>query len=66
MDNNRVKGAIDQTVGRAKSQVGSLTGNTATQVKGAAQQVKGKVETAVGKFNDAAATPKTTPQRNTN
>jgi uncharacterized protein YjbJ (UPF0337 family) len=52
MDKQRVKGAIDQTVGSAKRHVGGWTGNINTQVEGAAQQIKGKAETAVGKLKD--------------
>jgi uncharacterized protein YjbJ (UPF0337 family) len=53
MNEQRVKGAVDEVVGSAKRHVGNLTGNPKTQVEGAAQQVKGKVETAVGKLKDA-------------
>jgi len=67
MNKERVKGAIDEVVGSAKRHVGSLTGNTGTQIEGAVQQLKGKAETTVGKMkeavrdaiNDAAAPPKT-------
>jgi uncharacterized protein YjbJ (UPF0337 family) len=54
MDQGRIKGAIDETVGSAKRHIGNLTGDTETQMEGAAQQIKGKVETAVGKLTDAA------------
>jgi uncharacterized protein YjbJ (UPF0337 family) len=54
MDQGRIKGAIDETVGSAKRHIGNLTGDTETQTEGAAQQIKGKVETAVGKLTDAA------------
>jgi uncharacterized protein YjbJ (UPF0337 family) len=53
MNKERVKGAIDETVGSAKRQLGNLTGNTRTQVEGAAQQLKGKAETTIGKLKDA-------------
>ena len=46
MDKDRVKGAVDDTAGRVKRQVGEWTGDTKTQVEGAAQQVKGKAEKA--------------------
>jgi uncharacterized protein YjbJ (UPF0337 family) len=52
MDKQRVKGAVDQTVGSAKRAVGGLTGNRSTQAEGMVQQGKGKVETAVGKLKD--------------
>ena len=54
MNNDRVKGAVDEVVGNAKRHIGNLTGDTRTEIKGAVQQVKGKVETAVGKLKDAA------------
>jgi uncharacterized protein YjbJ (UPF0337 family) len=53
MDKDRVKGTIDDTVGRAKRQVGEWTGDTGTQAEGAAQQVKGKAEKAWGNVKDA-------------
>lgn len=54
MNQDKVKGAIDDAAGRAKRQVGEWTGDTKTQVDGAAQQVKGKVEKAWGNVKDAA------------
>lgn len=53
MNNDKVKGSIDDAAGRVKRQVGEWTGNTETQVEGAAQQVKGKAEKAVGNLRDA-------------
>ena len=54
MDKDRVKGAINDTAGRAKRQVGEWTGNTDAQVEGAAQQIKGKAQKVVGSVKDAA------------
>ena len=54
MDKDKVKGAMDDTAGRVKRQVGEWTGDTQTQAEGAAQQVKGKVEKAWGNVKDAA------------
>ena len=54
MNEDKVKGTIDDAAGRAKRQVGEWTGDTKTQVDGAAQQVKGKVEKAWGNVKDAA------------
>jgi uncharacterized protein YjbJ (UPF0337 family) len=54
MDKDRVKGAVDDTAGRVKRQVGEWTGDTKTQVEGAAQQLKGKAEKAWGNAKDAA------------
>ena len=53
MNDDKVKGTLDDAAGRVKRQVGEWTGDTGTQVDGAAQQVKGKVEKAVGNLRDA-------------
>jgi len=53
MNNDKVKGTIDDAAGRVKRQVGEWTGDTQSQVEGAAQQVKGKAEKAVGNLRDA-------------
>jgi uncharacterized protein YjbJ (UPF0337 family) len=63
MDKDRVKGTIDDTVGRAKRQVGEWTGDTGTQAEGAAQQVKGKAEKAWGNVKDAVRDTKTDADR---
>ncbi len=52
MNDDRVKGTIDEVVGSTKRKVGEWTGNTPLQVKGIAQQVKGKLEVALGKTKD--------------
>lgn len=54
MNQDQVKGTIDDAAGRAKRQIGEWTGDTKTQVDGAAQQVKGKVEKTWGDVKDAA------------
>jgi uncharacterized protein YjbJ (UPF0337 family) len=54
MDKDRVKGAINETIGRAKRQAGEWTGDTDAQVSGAVQQVKGSVQKAWGNLKDAA------------
>lgn len=54
MDKDRVKGTIDDAVGRAKRQAGEWTGDTQTQAEGAGQQIKGKAEKAWGNVKDAA------------
>jgi len=54
MNNDNVKGTIDDAAGRAKRQVGEWTGDTKTQAEGTTQQVKGKVEKAWGNVKDAA------------
>jgi len=53
MNDDKIKGAIDDAAGRAKRQVGKWTGNTQTQAEGAAQQLKGKAEKVVGDVRDA-------------
>lgn len=53
MNQDQVKGAIDEVVGSAKRKAGELTGDTKPQVKGIAQQVKGKLENTWGKAKDA-------------
>jgi len=52
MDKQRVKGAIDEVVGSAKTNVGGYTDNINLQAEGVVQQIKGKVETGIGKLND--------------
>ncbi len=58
MNNDSVKGTIDDAAGRAKRQVGEWTGDTKSEIEGAAQQVKGKAEKAVGKVRDAVSSTK--------
>jgi uncharacterized protein YjbJ (UPF0337 family) len=63
MDKDRVKGTVDDAMGRAKRQVGEWTGDTKTQVEGAAQQIKGKTEKAVGGMKDAVRDMQTDADR---
>lgn len=63
MNKDTVKGTVDDTVGRAKRQVGEWTGNPETQVEGAAQQIKGKAEKAVGHVKDAVHDAQTDADR---
>lgn len=53
MNNDKLKGTVDDAAGRVKRQVGEWTGDTGAQVDGAAQQVKGKAEKAIGNLRDA-------------
>jgi uncharacterized protein YjbJ (UPF0337 family) len=53
MNNDKIKGSIDDAAGRVKRQVGEWTGNTETQAEGAVQQIKGKAEKVVGNLRDA-------------
>ena len=63
MDKDKVKGTMDDAVGRAKRQVGEWTGDTKTQVEGAAQQIKGKAEKAMGNVKDAVRDAQTDADR---
>ncbi len=53
MNQDRVKGMIDEVAGSAKRKAGELTDNPKLQVEGMVQQAKGKVENAWGKTKDA-------------
>jgi uncharacterized protein YjbJ (UPF0337 family) len=53
MDQDRVKGKVDEVAGRAKRQVGEWTGDGETQTEGAGQEIKGKVQNAWGNVKDA-------------
>ncbi len=53
MNQEKVKGAVDDAAGRTKRQVGEWTDNPNLQVEGAAQQIKGKAEKVVGNVKDA-------------
>lgn len=54
MDKDRLKGQINEVVGRAKRQAGEWTGDTDAQISGAVQQVKGTLQKAWGTVKDAA------------
>jgi uncharacterized protein YjbJ (UPF0337 family) len=53
MNKDHVKGTMDDTVGRAKRQIGEWTGDSDKQAEGTVQQVKGKVEKISGDVKDA-------------
>jgi uncharacterized protein YjbJ (UPF0337 family) len=53
MNEDQVKGKVDEVAGRAKRQAGEWTGDGETQVKGAAQEIKGKVQNAWGNAKEA-------------
>lgn len=53
VDNDRLKGAINEMAGRAKRQVGEWTGDTDAQIEGLAQEVKGKAQKTWGGVKDA-------------
>jgi uncharacterized protein YjbJ (UPF0337 family) len=57
MNKDKVKGAMDDAIGRVKRQSGEWTGDVDKQVEGAGQQVKGKAEKVWGNIKDAAHNP---------
>ena len=48
MNQDQVKGTIDDVAGRVKRQIGEWTGDLDAQVEGAAQQLQGKARKALG------------------
>ncbi len=53
MNEDQVKGIIDEVAGTAKRKAGELTDNPKLQLEGMVQQAKGKAEGAWGKATDA-------------
>jgi uncharacterized protein YjbJ (UPF0337 family) len=53
MDKDKVKGTMDDAIGRAKRQIGEWTDDPETQAEGTGQQIKGKVEKISGNVKDA-------------
>ena len=51
---DRVAGAANSAVGKAKEAIGKETGDAELAAKGAVQDVKGKAQTAIGKGKAAA------------
>lgn len=54
MDDDRIKGKLDDVAGRVKRQTGEWTGDEELQSEGAADQAKGKAQNTWGKVKDAA------------
>ena len=54
MNEDNVKGKLNDVKGRAERQAGEWTGDKDLQAEGMKDQVKGKVQDAVGKAKDAA------------
>jgi uncharacterized protein YjbJ (UPF0337 family) len=50
---DKVKGAANETIGKAKQGVGEATGSDRLQGEGAIQQVKGKGQQALGDAKEA-------------
>ena len=54
MNDDRIKGKMDDVKGRVKRQVGEWTGDENAQAEGALDQAKGKTQNAWGKLKDGA------------
>jgi len=64
MDNDRIKGKMDDIKGRVKRQAGEWTGDKQLQDEGTMDQAKGKVQNAWGKVKDTARDVKDDIDRN--
>jgi uncharacterized protein YjbJ (UPF0337 family) len=53
MNKEQVSGTVDDLKGKAKEEVGKVTGDHSTQASGLKDQVKGKVEKAYGDAKEA-------------
>ncbi len=53
MNNETVKGGINQVKGRVKEEVGHKTGNDSMAAEGVIDRVKGKIQEGVGDLKDA-------------
>ncbi len=49
---DKIRGAVDKAVGKAKEKVGSAIGSEKLQAKGIAQNIKGHAESGIGKTKD--------------
>lgn len=54
MDENRIKGKMNDVAGRVERQAGEWTGDKDLQAEGSKDQAKGKVQNTWGKVKDAA------------
>jgi uncharacterized protein YjbJ (UPF0337 family) len=53
MNNQHVKGTINQIKGRVKEEVGHHTGDSKMEAKGVAERVIGKIQNGLGDLKDA-------------
>ena len=51
---DKIKGATNEAIGKAKQGLGEATGNERLEGEGAIQEVKGKGQKAMGDVKDAA------------
>jgi uncharacterized protein YjbJ (UPF0337 family) len=54
MNNEHVKGAVDEVKGKLKEAAGHVTGDKKLEAEGVVDQVKGRAHIAVGDAKDAA------------
>jgi len=54
VDENKVEGVLDETVGHVKDAAGGLTGDEGLQAEGKFDQIQGKVQQEYGDFIDQA------------
>ena len=52
MDNDRIKGKIDEVKGDIKKKIGDVTGDKNLEGEGVVDKAKGKIENAFGKLKD--------------
>lgn len=50
---DKIKGATNEAVGKAKQGIGNAVGNDKMKVEGALQEAKGDAQQAVGRAKDA-------------
>jgi len=53
MNNQHVKGKVNEIKGKVKEEVGYRTGNNETAGRGVADQIKGKIQTGLGDLKEA-------------
>ncbi|MEL6060184.1 MULTISPECIES: CsbD family protein [unclassified Methylobacterium] len=49
---DKIKGAANEALGKAKQGLGDVTGNDKLKAEGAAQELKGKTQSTVGSAKD--------------
>ncbi|MBV9498831.1 MAG: CsbD family protein [Acidobacteriaceae bacterium] len=54
VDENRIKGAAQDAIGKVEESVGGLMGDSETQVSGKARQAAGEAQNAYGRASDQA------------
>jgi uncharacterized protein YjbJ (UPF0337 family) len=54
VDENRIKGAAKDSIGKVEEAVGGLTGDSDTQASGKVRQAEGEAQNAYGRASDQA------------